>query len=50
MLINNKTQPILCEECGEVKASVYCKADKIALCWDCDNENHNKVNKLASKH
>lgn len=33
-----------------MKASVYCKEDKISLCWDCDNENHSKANKLASKH
>ena len=40
----------MCELCKETKANVYCKADDICLCYDCDEEHHAKGGKLVSRH
>ena len=36
--------------CGETQASIYCPADIVHLCYDCDEELHAKGGKLVVKH
>ncbi|OIW05669.1 hypothetical protein TanjilG_23455 [Lupinus angustifolius] len=40
---------IQCDVCNKEEASVFCSADKAALCYACDITIHH-ANKLASKH
>lgn len=40
----------LCDICQESKASLYCSADNAVLCVDCDEEHHQRGNKLMQRH
>ena len=40
---------IICNQCEQKKATIYCEADDAYLCADCDEEIHN-ANKLMMKH
>ncbi|CAK72944.1 unnamed protein product (macronuclear) [Paramecium tetraurelia] len=39
-----------CDICNDNTATIYCKADDMNLCYDCDEEHHLKGGKLVSKH
>ncbi|CAG9322258.1 unnamed protein product [Blepharisma stoltei] len=40
----------ICDICQEAQAVVYCEADEASLCLDCDDDHHNRGNRLMQKH
>jgi len=43
-------ETMLCDICQESQAAIYCQADDATLCMDCDDEHHNRGNKLMQRH
>ncbi|KAM3142405.1 hypothetical protein pb186bvf_005562 [Paramecium bursaria] len=41
---------VFCDICNDNTATIYCKADDMCLCYECDEEHHLKGGKLVSKH
>jgi len=40
----------ICDLCQENQATVYCKNEDANLCFDCDEDHHLKIGRLAAKH